>query len=374
MGSRFSILLAIRSLDKGGAERQMVTLSRALVGKNFDVTLVVLVSGGALESELKNSYVKLISLDKKKSIDFAALNRLRILIKEEKFNFIYSFLPEMNIFCLLASRFLLKAPKIIWGFRSSDMDIKSYGFKSRVYYKLERILSPFADMIIANSNHSLKYHESIGYTMNKTRVIHNGIDTFKFSPNSSSRHHFRERLGIKNDEIVIGISARLDKAKGYPVLAHAAKGILEKNPRVRFLAAGLIEPNIYKECMGILGTLSERFSFLGLQDDISAFYNSLDILVSSSLTESFSNSIAEGMACGVVPVVSAAGDSPLIVGDVGEVVKVGDSHDLEQKLSLVLEYDLKAEGKRARERIVQLYSVNEMINKTIEAVVQCAES
>lgn len=369
----FRLFLAIRSLHKGGAERQMVELAKGVDKERFALTLCTLYGGGELERELKESGVEIFCLHKRGRSDFSFLRRYRALIQEQKPKAIYSFLPEMNLFSLIASRFLKRSPKILWGFRSSDMDVKSYGWQSRLYYAAQKLLSPFASKIITNSHHSLAYHKHIGYCMKRAQVIHNGIDTKRFSPSLELRESFRQRYPLK-DKIAIGIAARMDIAKGYPYLAKAAKIILSRYPKVLFFAAGEIDPLLQKECLEILGQEGERFIWLGGVERMEEVYNGWDILVSSSLTESFSNSIAEGMACALAPIATDVGDTSAILGEVGVLIPPKDSEMLAQKLALMIESDFKTEGERARERIVTLFSLEAMIQNSTKAILTCAES
>ena len=58
------ILFLTRSLDYGGAERQLVILARGLRDRGHEVAVAVFYPGGALESELRDTGVTAISLAK----------------------------------------------------------------------------------------------------------------------------------------------------------------------------------------------------------------------------------------------------------------------------------------------------------------------
>ena len=79
-------------------------------------------------------------------------------------------------------------------------------------------------------------------------------------------------------------------------------------------------------------------------------YNKINILVSSSLSESFSNSIAEGMSCECACVVSDVGDSKKIVGDLGVVVKPNSVEELIKGIEKMINSNYIEIGKKSRKR------------------------
>ena len=60
-----NILFLIRSLDVGGAERQLTSLARGMQGSGHAVTVAVFYAGGGLEVDLLNIGVVIHDLAKK---------------------------------------------------------------------------------------------------------------------------------------------------------------------------------------------------------------------------------------------------------------------------------------------------------------------
>ena len=78
------IFFLIRSLNIGGAERQLTTLVKHMDKTKFDITVAYFYSGGALERELKDSGVRLIDLRKKGRWDLIIFTvRLVKILKEQ---------------------------------------------------------------------------------------------------------------------------------------------------------------------------------------------------------------------------------------------------------------------------------------------------
>lgn len=96
-------------------------------------------------------------------------------------------------------------------------------------------------------------------------------------------------------------------------------------------------------------------------------YAGFDILCSSSISEGFSNAIAEAMACGVPCVVTDVGDSAEIVGDTGVVAPPRAPDVLANALATLLlltPSERAILGKRARARIVARYQIATMVDRT----------
>src|SRR5699024_7764340 len=76
-----------------------------------------------------------------------------------------------------------------------------------------------------------------GIPERKLRVIHNGVDTKKFS-NSANGLSFKNELSIPEGAPVITMLSRLDANKGAEYFLRAAQKILKRFPDVHFVVVG----------------------------------------------------------------------------------------------------------------------------------------
>jgi glycosyltransferase involved in cell wall biosynthesis len=365
--------LAIRSLDIGGAERQFVELVRGIDKSRFDVTICTMY-GGVREDEVQAiEGIRYVNLQKEGRYDLWKFGRrYRALLRGIRPDVLYAFLGEMNLFSLWCKP---KKTKLIWGFRASNMDLKQYGKMSQLLFWLQKQLSPKVDRIVANSHASVMFHKEQGFDISRAVVIPNGIDIERFRPDETLRGEFRAEYGVAHDEMAVGIVARIDAMKGYPIFAKAMRKLLESDKKLRVFAVGDGSEKIRKECEAILGEYNDiRFLWLGTRNDVEKIYNGLDLYVSSSLSESFSNTIAEAMACGTPCVVTDVGDSALIVGDTGRVVPARDFAALGEGIERMLSEDLPALGRKARRRIVENFSTEKMVEWTEGELKACVAS
>ncbi len=366
------LVLSIRSLDIGGAERQFIELIKHIDKTKFDVTVCTMY-GGTQENIVRNiPNITYFNLQKKGRYDFFDFyKKYKKLLSKTNPDVIYSFLGEMNLFSLWCKP---KDAKIIWGFRASNMDLKKYGKVPQILFWMQKKLSKKVDKIITNSNASIEFHKSQGFFMDRAIVIYNGIDTDRFKKDKIKRKKFRQKYNVNENNITIGIIARIDYMKGYTIFAKSAKELLEKYNNLKFFSIGDGDINIKKKCEKILGEFNNtKFVWLGNQKSVEDFYSGFDICSSSSFGEGFSNSIAEAMSCEIPCIVTDVGDSKVIIGECGVAVKPNSVEDFSKGIEKLIKKDLKELGICSRERIIKNFSIEKMVKKTEEEIIKCAE-
>lgn len=366
------ILILCRSLNIGGAERQIIILAKGLQQKGYSVVVAVFYGNGTLQEDLDKAGISVLDLHKTGRWDVLPFFiRLAKSIHEIKPNVIYGFLGIPNILTGILS-FFFPAIKILWGVRASNVDMKHYDWLSGLSYRIECWLSRFANKIICNSYAGLEYAANNGFPRDKMQVIQNGIDTDRFRPDIAARERMRKEWKIADKDILIGLVARLDPMKDHPTFLQAAAKLAQKHANIRFVCVGNGTES-YKTQLQQLATalgLNEKLLWAGERNDMEAVFNALDIAVSSSYSEGFSNVIAEAMSCAVPCVVTEAGDSAMILGNTGIVVPSSCSDELHKGLKLMLQKLESSLKNAARERIVNLYGNDVMVEATAAVLTQ----
>lgn len=334
------IVLLMRSLEVGGAERLVLDLAKKMP-KVYLITLY----GGAFEQEAKDALgARLLILNASKLQKFFGFIDF---LKQNKPDIVYAHLGEAQLLSLVAKFYGAKA---VWALHSTNLDWASIGKVGKFLFNFLARLSRFADAAIPVCSAALEFHEKYGYKFKKSKVIFPGVDTDKFSPKQKDFNGFYS----------VGISARLDPIKGYDLLAKAAKIVLMQRDDIKFYSAGSDNEKIRAECMQILGEQNDKFIWLGRTSDMCTFYNSQDVLVSSSYAEAFSIAILEAMSCDKTVVATDVGNSALIVGDCGLIVPTNDEFALAEAIIKALTLKLEP-----RERIKNLYSLDSTAKETI---------
>lgn len=360
---KIKLVLAIRSLNVGGAERQFIELVKNIDKDKFEV-YVCTMYGGVQEAIVKSiENVIYYNLGKNGRYDiFKFYDNYKKLLKTINPDIIYSFKEEMNIFSYFCKP---KETKIIWGFRASNMDLSQYGKLSQLLFWVQKKFSSKVDMIIANSNASIIHHKNNEFNMSKSIVIPNGIDVNKFKRNNEDRKNFRIKYELKENDIAIGIVARIDYMKGYIIFTNAVEKLMQEFDNVYIFSVGAGDQKIKQECENILATFNNiRFKWLGNKTNVERIYSGLDIVCSSSFGEGFSNSVAEAMSCELPCVVTNVGDSAYIVDKCGIIVEPNNIESLYNGLKEMIQCDYKELGVIGQNRIEENFSTEKMITRT----------
>lgn len=359
--NNMKILFAVRSLNIGGTERQIISMSNMLINYGHEVDIARIYPNGDLEKYTKANLHTL-----SKNIFFRAIDFHR-LYRHKNYDVAYSFLPNMNIFSLLISKLFKKSkrPKIVWGIRSSYLDPKDYSIKVNLVYKLEKILSGLPDLIITNSDAALNEYKKYGFPRKKIFSIPNIIDHDHFKNLSSKKTVYKE-FGISNNMKLIGIFARIHPMKDHMNILQAIKIINETSKKyqnkIYLICVGGIaqkeeKNNYYKN---LLKLSNQNIKWLGSREDIPKLMSACDLTVlCSDSGEGFPNSVAESMSCETPIIATNIGDSKKIINNYGKIVPVQDSLSLANSIIEILEMDkimLKNISIEARKSIINRFS------------------
>jgi glycosyltransferase involved in cell wall biosynthesis len=362
-----SIFLLVRSLEAGGAERQLVELARGLRERGQKVTVAIYYKRGPLLADLERTGAAIVDLRKKGRWDiFGFLGRVRQAIRNARPDVVYSFLGGANVVAA-AVRPLAGAPRLVWSVRGTLRNFTGDEWLERLNFRIEQLMSKVPELIIANSHAGRVFAQARGFPAGRIEVIPNGIDTERFHPDPALRAEQRRRWGLRDDQIAVGVLSRFHPMKGIDVFLHACVRIAETRPDIRaFLVGNGREGERLRALAAQLG-VSGMVTLESQTDDSVSVLNGLDIYCSSSVAgEGFSNSVAEAMACGLPCVVTDVGDSAAIVGDTGTVVMPANPEALATAiLDMAGKLD-RVDRSRIRSRVIDNFSLDVMVERTLE--------
>ncbi len=208
----------------------------------------------------------------------------------------------------------------------------------------------------------------------KVLLLHNGIDTSRFNPDKVDKEKVRMELGIKENEIAIGMLARFSPGKGHEEFLFAARELNLKYNNLKFIIVGEASrgENDYEE--SIKKSAKEyglnKIVFTGYRSDTPEVLAAMDIFVFPSHSEAFGIALAEAMAM-CKPSVCSNSDGVLDIAVDGEtslLFENKNSNDLAAKISRLIdspEIRLKL-GKNARVRAVNKFDLEILTERTIE--------
>ncbi len=355
----------ITTLNLGGAESMLFKLVACTKDSSpFRHHVISLTGLGALGLEMKKIGIPVTALYLGRNINsLSGILNLYYILRSYKPSLIQTWLYHSDLTGLVIGK-ILRAPKIVWNIRCSNMDLKQYAITTRLIFSLLTQLSHLPDLVIFNSETGRRFHLKAGYTPKRSLWIPNGFDTDCFKPNTEARKRFRHSHGIGKNVPVIGMVARYDPMKDHTNFFHAASQIKERLEDVRFVLVGKGVHKSNQEIQVMLRSfrLVDHALLLGENYDLWQIYPAFDICtLSSSFGEGFPNVLGEAMACGVPCVATDVGDAAHLIGDTGKTIPARQSNALAQAWleMLSLPMDKKRQlSSNARKRITKKFSIN----------------
>ncbi len=351
----------ITGLGVGGAETALTRLIASTDRARFEHTVISL--GGPddpMAARVAEAGVRLETMRFGKGLPAAGLLRLASKLRRLRPDVIQSWMYHANLAALAASLAVPGRSPLVWNVRSAVSGLASERRRTRWIAALGGRLSRFADVIVYCSRAGAREHEqTLGFDASRTQVIPNGFDLEVFQPSLERRQRIRRRLGLDDATPAVASIARWHPVKDHLTLLRAAAQVAAE---ARFVLAGTgVDWNnrMLVESVRSLG-LEGRVRLLGERRDIPAILAGMDLFVSPSRSEAFSNTIGEAMATGVPCVVTDVGDSAWIVGDTGVVVPPGEPEALAAAVKGFLGAPpeiRRAAGIAARARIAESFSL-----------------
>ncbi len=373
------ISLLIGRLDVGGAERQFTRLALGLAARGHRVDFLTLFRGGPLAAELEGvAGIRLLPLYQGTFQDVIQRNKLRRNFlywraSRRLLGYLRECRPEVLYSSMFTTNFLAAwrgrqgGVPVVWGMRTADPRVMEYeGFPIRMCQRTAKRV----DRVISNSRSGLELLDQLGCVKCPGDVVPNGIDAERFHPDAGHRNSFRQTHRVGDEELLVGIVGRPQDLKGHDDFLAAMKILIDAGLPLRPV---LVLPDFQDPGMQRIRSLAEeagiakRLLWIEGGNAVEKIYPGLDFLCSSSWAEGLSNVIAEAMACALPVVATAVGDSADLVADTGSVVPPRDPVAMAAALRALIEAGpehMQQLGARARQRIVQDYSVARMVERT----------
>lgn len=277
---------------------------------------VVIISGPGEEIELlaKNENATLYPVTFTKSMlpfyDLVCLFQIFSIIKSEKPDIINAGNPKSGFLIMLAC-WLLRYKNRIFTLHGLVSDNRA-GVVKRIMRLTEKFSCSIAKQVIVVSS-SLQQHavQEKLLAPGKGIVIEkgscNGVNIDAFSRSSGILHYahvLKKKLGLTNNDFIIGYIGRLSKDKGINVLFKAFNILKVQYPQLKLLIAGPVEKQdpFDKQYLHQLYNDSS-IKYAGKIFDVVPFYALMQVLVVSSFREGFGNVLIEAASM-EVPVIA----------------------------------------------------------------------
>ncbi|MEK6982272.1 MAG: glycosyltransferase [Candidatus Micrarchaeota archaeon] len=361
------VLHFIASLEVGGAERMLLTLIKNSQNKDIEHVICTIYNRGSLVNEAKAAGIKIQSLNLPcKYLYPVAYPLFLFKVLSLKPDIINSFLLQENLIARIVGKLILRK-KVICGKRDTDTG------KSKIKVWFDKITLGLADLHISNSLAGA--NELISYGVPKEKVLHipNGKNWSELE-SKLTKEEAKQKLGLNQDDFVIGYVARLYEFKGQKYAIRAMPNILKKNKTAKLILVG--SGVMLNELQQLVKDLHVENSivFLGERKDIPDILKSFDIFVFPSLREGLPGALMEAMAAGLPVIATNIDGNEELIEDEKHGLLIQPQNVLQ--LSAAIDYLIRSPkiregiGKAARQKMLKEYSVEKMVKRFEETYIR----
>ncbi|MBV8310456.1 MAG: glycosyltransferase, partial [Planctomycetaceae bacterium] len=223
------VLQLIPTLDRSGAEKQMVLLARGLPRARFRVEVATLTRLGPLRVELEEAGIPVTALGKRFKLDPLALARLVQFLKTRQFDVVQTWIFAANTYGRIAAR-LARVPIVITTEMAVDL------WKGRIERSLDRRLAQWCDRLVGNSHAVVEYYRSLGVPEDRLTMIYSGIAEEEPPPVDPAA--VRAEFGFAAEAPLALFAGRLAEQKRVDDLLKALDLLQHVQPDLRTLIAG----------------------------------------------------------------------------------------------------------------------------------------
>ncbi|OAI28333.1 MULTISPECIES: glycosyltransferase [Methylomonas] len=303
------IINVVSSLVYGGAETQVINLSKELVRQGHNVKIVSLSNYNPRSFELVDVGVGFESLNKKLKLDFSSIIQLRRIVKEFQPDIVHGYLYDAELYARLAG-YGLKIPII-----NSE---RNHNYKIKPLQRIADALTCWLiTAVVANSNSGRRFAVKRLPLLEKCRfhVVWNGIEVESVEKRvASCTSDYKLEFFGNNDIKLACMVAAIKPQKNYELALNVAEELisLDSRWRVVFLGNKLeISGGTYMDFILNKYKLmkhGDKIVFLGNRNDVLEILSQSDVSFLTSEYEGFPNAVLESLSVGTPTVTTYFSD------------------------------------------------------------------
>jgi L-malate glycosyltransferase len=324
------VLLTVRKLDWGGIERDVTKFAVGFDRSRIVPHVAVYQGGGLRSDEIQRAGVPVLDLRVRSLVSPGILTSMRAFrryIRQHRIQVVHAFDTSVVLIAPLSR--LLRVPLVL----SSTL-----GRRDLYDPKTQRQL-PFTDRLVDGivvNCEAMRRHMIDDYHVppRRTLLCYNGVETSEFFPAPGAKP-----ASVSDASLVIGTVCVLRPEKRIELLIEAFAAVRKRVPGSKLLIVGSGPelPKLQRQASEL--AIVEECVFLPAVPEVAPLLRAIDIFVSCSSSEAFSNSILEAMACGCCPVGSRVGGTPELIedGKRGLLFENGNVLELSTRIALLAE-------------------------------------
>jgi len=303
---RNKVLHIVGGMDVGGTETMLMNLYRKVYKEiQFDFVSYYH-KEGYYDEEIRKLGGRIIKLDPPSEVGVikSIINLIKIIKNEDEYSAVHAHTLFNCGVGVLAAKLAGVKVRISHAHTTKDY---SKSLIKRLYISIMKgLIKGFSTNFLSCSDAAGEY--LFGYsTLKDDRYckLPNYIDYERFINNEGSSY-IRKKLGIDNDDILIGNVGRFIHAKNHNFLINLMSNLVRINPKFKCILIGdgdlrgLIEEKIKKL------NLENNIHLLGIRDDVNNILKEIDLFILPSTYEGLGLVLLEAQASGVSCLTSTA--------------------------------------------------------------------
>jgi glycosyltransferase involved in cell wall biosynthesis len=351
------------SLVQGGAERHSIALVNRLAERGHECHAVYVKDCTEQLARLRGA-ASTTCLHAARYLDPRPLRVLSELLEHSRPGVVVAANAYAAMYARLALRLSgLRAPLAITYHTTVPANRKEW--LQMLYY---RPLFWSADCVVFVCEAQRRYWLARRLRGRRNEVIYNGIDPSAWLPRADNEAtDARRRLGLADDDFVVGMCAMLRPEKNHVQMVDAIAALRARGVPARALLIGEGPTRAAVEARAAQRGVARHVLITGMQEDVRPLLAACDLLaLCSTRVETFSMAALEAMAM-ALPVVHAdlGGAAEMVThGSEGYLFPAGDTPALVERLAeLALPARRKRMGAAARASVVSRFAEQTMVER-----------
>lgn len=183
----------------------------------------------------------------------------------------------------------------------------------------------------------------------RVKTIHNGTNINVFQPKQTEK--LREKLGIGNKKVILGVALPWVPRKGMPDVLKLAEML--PNDEYQVILVGLDKNQMQSLSKNVIGVMRTNSA-----EELAEYYSMATAFVNPTYEDNFPTTNIEALACGTPVITYKTGGSPEAADErTGRVVEQGDVEGLCDAV-IDISKNIEAVRKECRDRAVNFYDAN----------------
>jgi glycosyltransferase involved in cell wall biosynthesis len=325
-GQKQSIVHLITTIERGGAENQLLILSKYQISQGHEVKVYFLKGEPELRYDFEKNGVSVCNELANQKFVVQVLRLRRAQFRNS--TIFHAHLPQAEI--------LLK-----YGLAQEKHKCISRHYGGKFYPKapnifsllLSRLVTWNIPILIAPSTSTIGYLYR-SKEVSKKKKIH--LASYGFSKDDflKQKKHFPSHDINQSKVLTVGTVGRLSEEKDYPTILRAFAKVVEvrQDVSLKIVGSGPLESHL-KMLTYALG-ITKSVEWLGKTNEISEFMSSLEVFVLASRFEGFGMVLLEAMASDLKIIASDAPTCLEVLGEngVASFFRRGDYEELAQQI------------------------------------------